>query len=208
MKGLYTPTPDWQGQSAYLIGGGSSLSYCNFDIFTGKNVIGINDAFKLGAGICKVCLFGDAAFFHKNVQGLDAFTGKVVTCSPNLIGLQVGWLNRMHRERDGLYSGDTLGWNHSTGAAAINLAISLGATKIYLLGYDGGKVNGKTHWHKFRNKDIGDESYARFAKGFKTLFHCITPNLGIEVFNVTDGQSMLADYQRITWPDFLKGGVK
>lgn len=198
----FVPAKDWQGQAAYLIGGGSSLALFDFKLLAGKNTIGINDAFKLGESIVKICMFGDATFFHKNVAELDKFKSQIVTCSPNLFGLGVGWLKRMKREKDGLYSGDTLGWNHSTGAAAINLAISKGATEIYLLGYDAGHVNGKTHWHRYRNRPIPEESYLRFIKGFKNLSACITPQLGVKIYNVTDGSSHLPVFDRMDWNTF------
>lgn len=199
---LFNPEPIWKGKSVFLIGGGSSLKGFDFSVLKGCKVIGINDAFKLGPEIVSCCLFGDASFFHKNVVELDKFKSMIVTCSPNLIGLRVSWMKRMKREKDGFYGGDTLGWNYSTGAAAINLAYLFGAARIYLLGYDGGRLNGATHWHQYRSKPIADESYARFLKGFVNLEAAMRDLKDVQVYNVTNGESLLPVFTRINFKTF------
>jgi hypothetical protein len=41
----------------------------------------------------------------------------------------------LERKVEGFYT-DAIGWNGNTGAAAINLALIMGARRIYLLGFD------------------------------------------------------------------------
>ncbi len=170
---LYVPPRDWEGQAAFLIGGGSSLVGFDFNCLRGRNVIGINDAYRLGEEIVKVVLFGDSSFFYRNIGNLSTFKGDVVSCSSNLLNARWSWLKRMKRIKEGFYHGDTLGWNHNTGAAAINLAASKGATQIYLLGYDGGRIKGRTHWHTESHEHVPDSSYARFNAGFQVLAKAI-----------------------------------
>jgi hypothetical protein len=50
---------------------------------------------------------------------------------------------------------------------AINLALLLGASRVFLLGFDMKTDGGKTNWHDANiSKTITDASYHRFEKGF------------------------------------------
>lgn len=202
---VWTPTPEWQGQEAYLIGGGSSLASFDFSRLQGKNVIGCNAAFHLGKEIVPICIFGDSSWFHKQKWALEAYGGRVVTNAPGLEHLKAKWLFPMNRIRDGVHSGDTLGWNYSTGAAAINLAISLGARTIFLLGYDlGYSAAGKSHWHNYHtDKKPKEETYKRFIRGFQAVKADLDRKYpDASVWNVTDGSSLLPVFPRLSFLRF------
>jgi hypothetical protein len=196
---LWFPQPEWTNQPAYLIGGGSSLKGFDFGRLTGRNVIGCNEAFRLGKDIVKICLFGDHAWYQRRKAELALFGGKVVSCVPSLTSEREPWLLQMGRVREGLPCGNNLGWYHSTGAAAITLAILLGADPIYLLGYDvclG--PGGDSHWHNQYNpvpEAHRLEAYERFLQGFRTLAKHME-HLGISVLNVTNGMTRLTG----VWP--------
>ena len=199
MAGVWTPEKEWAGQDAFLIGGGSSLKGFDFSRLEGKNTIGCNDAFRLGAKVIRYVIFGDASWYEKNKWELEKFKGNVVSCVPALLPYNLPWMKKMLRIRDGLYDGCTLGWNYSTGAAAINLAISLGASTVYLLGYDmSSNPKGETHWHQHRKGPTQDYSFRRFMGGFATLYRSLSAlNGSVRVLNVTDGSSALPYFQRI-----------
>lgn len=206
----WTPTSDWAGEDAFIIGGGPSLIGYDFTKLTGRNVIGCNDAFRLGPAICSYVIFGDAGFFRDNMRAMETSGCQIVTNAPSLGFINVPWLLTMGRQRDGLHHGNVLGWNYSTGAAAVNLAVSLGANRIFLLGFDMGKRHdGKSHWHNHRSKAIHDSAYQRFIRGFQTLQKALKVCEDIEVFNVTDGTSKLPVFPRIPFSEFereLHGG--
>jgi len=199
----WTPSSEWKDQDVFIIGGGSSLKGFDFSILQGRNVIGCNDAWHLGVEVVKICLFGDASWWERNKQDLKHFPGRVVTCAPTLLPLQLSWLWQMERVRDGLHEGNVLGWNYSTGAAAINLAITLGAKRIFLLGYDLGPQNGKVHWHSYAFKPPNIEAFIRFSRGFSTLFQSLKRLPELEVINVTDGSSTLPMFDRLPMCEFL-----
>jgi len=199
----WTPSLEWKDQDAFLIGGGSSLAGFDFSILKQCNVIGCNDAWHLGEEIVKICLFGDASWWERNKQDLKQFKGRVVTCAPTLLPLQLSWLWQMERIRDGLHEGHVLGWNYSTGAAAINLAVTLGATRIFLLGYDLGPQNGKVHWHSYAFKPPNIEAFIRFTRGFTTLAQSLKRRPDVRILNVTDGSSKLPVFERISVAHFL-----
>lgn len=197
---LWTPTQEWKDQDAFLIGGGPSLAGFDFESLAGNNVIGCNDAFHLGDRIVSICAFGDASWWQKNKFKLEKFKNPIVTNCPGVMPFKVPGLRKMKRVRDGLHSGSSLGWNYSTGAMVINLAISLGATRIFLLGYDCQKAGNQHHWHNYNQKHIHDSSYRRFIGGFKTLSKALPP--GIEVLNVTGGASVLGAFPTISFEMF------
>lgn len=200
---LWTPNShEWQGQDAHLIGGGPSLKGFDFSRLKGRNVIGCNDAMHLGAEIVSYVIFGDSGWWQRNRFELERYRGKVVSVAPSLLEYNLPNIFKMRRERDGVHMGSTLGWNYSTGAAAINLAISLGATRIFLLGYDLGKQARTTHWHIYNQKDIVESVFERFLRGFACVRQHLPP--GVEVINVTDGSSRLLCFPRISFEEYRR----
>lgn len=201
---LWTPEPEWEGQEAIIIGGGPSLAGFDFSCLQGHRIIGCNDAFRLGPDIVDICIFGDESWWQKNKFELEQFSGRKVTCAPALMNLNCDELLQMNRLRDGIQHGCTLGWNYSTGAAAVNLAFSLGANTIYLLGFDMGRGDqGKTHWHSHTFRTIHDSSIARHIRGFHTLAQSLKRFPQVKVWNVTDGSSKLPVFDRLTFAQFL-----
>jgi hypothetical protein len=108
----------------------------------------------------------------------------------------------MRRIKNGFGTGDTLGWNYSTGAEAINLAITLGAVNIYLLGFDLVRIGGKSHWHEHNLTVTGRDSFERFKKGFRELAVEVKARSNASVFNVTDGTSGLDCFGTCDWREF------
>lgn len=200
---MWTPPKDWLGQDAFIIGGGSSLRKFDFKQLKGANTIGCNNAFRLGPEICKICLFGDASYFERTKWELEKFEGQVVSCAPSVANYQVPWIKKMARVRDGLHIGNVLGWNYSTGAAAVNLAISLGADQIYLLGFDmrNSQKDGKTHWHDAYPKPTTSIAFTRFLRGFDNLNTALKDFPNVNVYNVGDGTSDLRCFKLISFQE-------
>lgn len=197
----WSPSPIWGGQDAFIIGGGPSLRGYDFSRLAGKNVIGVNDAFRLGPKINSYVLFGDSGFWKENMAQLETCGVPVVTLHPSLMFINVPWLLQMARMKDGIHEGPVLGWNYNTGAAAINLANTLGAVRIFLLGFDLGKKadDGRSHWHDHRTKTIPEDSYDRFIRGFRSVAEGMARYPETKVLNVTDGSSRLPVFERITF---------
>lgn len=181
----WMPSEIWKGQDAYIIGGGPSLEHFNWDLLRDKNTIGCNAAFKLGVDICKVCFFADGKFFRKFKEELAHFSGMVVTNHITLVEDDSPWLKWMPREQWGLHH-NALGYNSSSGAAAINLALLMGATRVFLLGMDLGLKDGRANWHKHGGPPKA-EVYSRFRLGFARVAHTLPKAFpGMQVVNVHD----------------------
>jgi len=193
---LWTPPPIWKDQDAFLIGGGSSLTGFDFGSLKGRNVIGCNDAAFLGWPPLSYCIFGDSGWWHRNRLAIEKMSGPFVTNAPAVHHYILPNVLKMGRTRDGIHTGSMLGWNNSTGALAINLAVSLGATRIFLLGYDLSNQNNKSHWHKYNLRLAQPTTFAKFIRGFSRIDQDLRANYpGVQIFNVTDGGSQLK-----TWP--------
>lgn len=189
--------PNWDNEDAFIIGGGSSLSQFDFSQLRGKNVIGCNQAFQLGAEICSITIFGDDKFWRVYHHELELFEGCIVT-NCRIAGLPERWVKYIPREDFGLcgIGSGKLAWNGNTGAAAINLSLQLRAKRVYLLGFDcdAPQIAGerRTHWHDEALEPQVEAHYKKFREGFETIqknMREVFP--GREVINVSDGSSRL-----------------
>ena len=200
--GHWVPTPLWEGQPCYIIGGGPSLRAFPFQAISGEFVLGCNMAYLLGVDIVPIIVFGDASFLPKNREGLEKYVGSggwVVTNSSRLKKSIPPWLRMMRKELRGL-SLDGLGWNGNTGASAINLALLLGADPVYLLGYDMGvdPRSGRANYHDhYRSHEVHPRTYPRFLKGMEAVARDL-PRLfpGRRVINLEDGTSQLGVFPK------------
>ena len=192
----WKPEPFWSGQEVFLqevfvYGGGPSLKSFDPNILSGEKVIGCNDAYTLGPEICDVCVFGDKKWFEKHKKDLREYVeaGGIAVTNERRITMRsdVWWVKKMQRTPDGL-SRTALSWNRNTGSSAINLALILGARRVFLLGFDMclGEV-GESNWHPNSldkpKEDIYNKMIAEFNK-VQTALPKVFP--GSEIFNVSD----------------------
>jgi len=200
---LWTPERCWEGQDAFVIGGGASLKDFDWDRLRGRNTIGCNDAFRLGPEISKVCLFGDQSWWQKTKHELEHFTGPIFHIAPSLAKLDLKGITGLTRKPTGLHEGRNCGWNFSTGASAVNLVINMGAKRIFLLGIDLGLVGGKSHWHDYRPRVTQGEILQRFLKGFKFIGDGLKlPQYqGVQVIHVSDGPVVMPFFMKMPFAE-------
>jgi len=192
----------WKDQEVFIIGGGESLKGFDWGLLKPLRTIGCNDAYVHGTDIC---LFGDTKWFEHHEKWLRNYEGIVFTSCPKLQKSRVPWLWLICREAIGLHKG-SIGWNFSTGANAINLALLLGAAKIYLLGFDV-KLSkyGKSNWHDNNLDAPNEEVYPKFLEGFKYVARDLRKKFPeVKVINVTN-DSALNEFPKISTKEFWKG---
>jgi len=187
----WIPEKIWEDQDVFIIGGGNSLELFDWELLKNENTIGCNDAFRHGSEICKICIFGDAKWFQSFKNELARYKGTVFTNCQQLQKTKLSWLWTMTRKGSGLH-GDALGWNSNTGAAAVNLALLLGAKRIFLLGFDMHLSNNKrANWHQNRLDKPNENIYPKFLRGFKKLAVDWKKKFpDAEIINVTDNSSL------------------
>src|SRR5574343_1711355 len=143
----WTPRAWWSGLDAFVIGGGRSLRNFDWSRLRGRPTVGCNDAFARGPSMCSVCVFGDLRWYQHHFKRLEQFPNPIITNQPSLHVGSPDWVLTMAREREGLHRG-ALGWGGNTGCIAVNVALLLGAERVFLLGFDM-KLNGKqSNWHE------------------------------------------------------------
>lgn len=84
-------------------------------------------------------------------------------------------------------SGPNLVWGGNSGTAAINLAVKLGAKRIYLFGYD---MQGRTHWHGDHHPSIRkDFNFPMWIDRLNKVA-ISARRIGVEIFNCSDNTSL------------------
>lgn len=194
----WVPNRDtWKDQDAYIIGGGDSLRTFDWELIRGKPTIGCNSNCILGAEIVKFVIFADWKWWDKiGREKLPKYGGSVVSACPRLNERKdcPSWLLRMDRHTKPGLGKTNLGFNGNTGSLAVNLALILGAKRVFLLGFDMMLGNtGKANWHDVRHSVGMPGVYPRFLAGFnqvaKTL-PLVFPER--EIINVTNDSRLEA----------------
>lgn len=172
----WTPTEFWKDQDVFIVGGGPSLKGFEFSRLQGKNVIGCNSAALLIEKIVDVLLFSDIDWYFQNKTRLSKFQKLLITQNEGLYCYSrqeeiIPNLKFMRREMDGLHK-EALGFGGNTGCSAVNLALILGASRVFLLGIDccGGIRN---EHHFFGDEERAHESealYMKFREGFQAIW--------------------------------------
>ena len=188
----------WKDKTVYIFGGGPTLlgTIEDYD-FSDRCVLGVNNAFCLPE--VDILYFGDAKFYWWNREGIQKFKGLKITSNQ---GVHHGWASvecepNINMVRVGKYKGlesrrDKIGWNRSSGAAAINIAIHLGAKCIVLLGYDMRRIGGKKNWKNHAKENTNQNPYNYQIVGFRQIARALdkfrvhiinaTPRSAIDVF--------------------------
>ena len=195
----WIPQPMWQGQEAFVIGGGPSLRDFDWDLLRDENTVGCNNAFRLGPEICKVCVFVDRKFIFDKpnhprkgfYDELSRFPNPVITNDSQLKHREESWLLWMRRQPKGLHR-DALGFNANCGATAVNVALLLGASTIYLLGVDmhlGGDK--EPNWHNHVIDKANEQVYARMITSFGHVKKDLELKFpGCQIFNINKNSSL------------------
>ena len=193
----WTPDTKWQDQDVFVIGGGNSLETFDWELLKPPDVftIGCNDAYLRGPDICNICFFGDKPWWTKHHRGLESYQGSgkgaVFTHCPQLQKDKTSWLWMMNRHPRGLHR-KSLGWGHNTGIGAVNLALLLGAKRVFLLGFDMHlSKNGKSNWHDNNLTKSEKRVYPKFIVGFERVAKDLPVEFsGCEIINITDDSDL------------------
>jgi len=203
----WKPVKWWRNQDVFIIGGGSSLRGFPWQRLHHRLTIGCNDAYKLGLDVCKICVFGDLRWYKAHKAFLENWGNPVFTNQPALINNSPPWLYVMGRKENGL-AYDALGWGGNTGCVALNLALILGARRVFLLGFDlAVGENNKTNWHDDNlAKPLPDnEVFDRFIRGFAQMKEDLPkmfPEAQVINLNL---DSRLNVFEKMDWREVLDG---
>jgi len=214
----------WEGEDVWIIGGGPSLTstfqipdditrkvrakqlplsaYSPFmKVLHDKHIIGVNVAYQLGDWV-DIAFCGDQNFVKLHEDRMYEFPGLTVTCSP--VSIKSRWMKYLQRVNAGprnlTKNTSQVCWNKSSGAAAINLAVHLGAARIILVAFDMTLLNNKQHWHnayRTGSPDITDpteqrkkeKTIGRHLAAFPGITHSLS-KLGVPIYNISPDSSI------------------
>ena len=191
-----------------ILASGPSLSRTDIDITRGKAlVIAVNDAYKL-APWADILYASDRAWWDLHADALVSFRGQRYTHDLN----NRTWTTTMARRGMNIVHGLNLdgvstqpGEIHlgaNSGFQALNLAITMGATKIILTGFDMIAHDGKTHFFGDHPKPLRNDSpYPLFRQAFNKAAPQIAA-LDIDVVNCTR-RTALQCFRKSTMRDEL-----
>ena len=195
-KPIWTVPRIWSNADCFILGGGPSLKEIDVSRLTGSRVIAVNNAYRLGSWI-DVLYFGDCRWYNWHKKELLQFAGlKVTTCEQHVDKPGIKVVRRKNAPHGLQTNPAFLGWNLSSGACAINLAVHLGAKRIVLLGYDMRKVEGQCNFHDDYPHSRNKDPYKRFLVPFPTIaadlkkkhIECLNacPGSALTVFPIVD----------------------
>lgn len=181
---IYKPT-----DIVIIIGGGPSFQEIDIEKIKNKHIIGVNAAFRLGSWV-DMCFTGDCRFIEWNYKELKNFPNRIITCClaykhlDYIETLEPNYASqKICPEQKSSIAWPTKSGGANSGASAICLAAKLGAKNIFLLGFDGAPVKGRTHWHDYHKCPPRNEVFPRYLPFFKTIAED-AKNYNIKIFNV------------------------
>lgn len=178
---LYDVLPDgsWKDQRCFILGGGESLKNFDFSKLKGELVIGVNRAYELmdcmvnfamdynlHGWITKGRLGKKAKEKFEDYEGYPVWLDAVGYDYPKGIFI----LNKSNSPAFSYSMKEGIGGGTNSGFGALNLAVCLGASPIYLLGFDmKGKDGRQSWWHDGYPDKRSDDIYGMFINDFKRV---------------------------------------
>lgn len=153
----------------FLLGGGQSLAGFDFSQLHSEVTIGINVVFKFYEPT--ILIWADSGIYAKYKEEIDRLKcikyalEKIIR--PDYKDVLSFKKTPQFYHEDGLEKGLFGGkGGYFTGILAVSLAISLGYSPIYLLGYDGGKIGDKLHFHNLYEREKEERVFVNMNKSY------------------------------------------
>lgn len=184
----------WKGEACFIVGGGPSLIGFDFSLLKGRKTIAVNRAFEKFNPT--IILSMDYTFYRSIKDGAYGEFAKqrfeslkcikvLVADYPEAVYEDILIIPRIDHSAItfslNLEKGLADGGN--SGFAALNLAWLLGASPIYLLGFDFCFLNGRSHWHDGHPNKIDEKIFRSYVKQFERWASLILKKS--EVYNLS-----------------------
>lgn len=165
----------------YIVGGGASLQSFTWSWLLGRRVVAVNRAYEV-VPEAEVIYFSDLRFWTWHQQSLENHGGRKVTSAvhvkeKNVEHVQITGLTGIDVEPGKIRQGNNSGYG------AINLAVHLGAKRIFLLGFDMNFIGGRCHWHDGYPVINTEKTLKRMVAYFDTTVEPLN-RIGVEVVNL------------------------
>lgn len=182
-----TINPIWKGETAVLIGGGTSVTYDDLKLIKSSTAkhIAINTA-GFYAPWCDFLYYSDAKWYqwHYQESWFEHFYGRIYTIDKREIHLP-GVMRLKWGDKQGLSTfRDALCLGGNSGYQAINLAFLMGAKKIVLVGYDMRAQGEKTHFFGDHPAPTPKDVYDVYVPHFSTITDTLAA-YDVEIINTS-----------------------
>lgn len=200
-KNITLPEYLWKNSTVVCIAGGASLTQEQVDMVKGLKIIAINNAYKLApnADILYACdnqwwewhngcpEFKGWKITHEQIKRWEKIEAGINIPKPPYLGVDVivssgnsGFSERQDRIKHG----------GNSGYQALHIAMSLGADRIILLGYDMHARSGISHWFgEHPNGKQCDGRYATWLKEYPALAEA-AKRRGQKIINCTPNSAL------------------
>lgn len=198
VSNYWTPTREWEGETAFIVCGGPSAALQDLSRLRGHKVIATNTSI-FAVPFADFTIFADTRWWDDNYQDPEfrkILDGPLrVVCISTLVRHKR--ILRMRRIEAGGLSRDPnfLRVKYTVTVSAMNLCAHLGVSKIVTVGLDGkNAADGKTHHHATTRPHPWKQKPGAFDKQRKDFTKAADDlkNLGIACVNASPG-SALAD---------------
>lgn len=180
---------EWAGETAFIVGGGPSVSKQPVDRLRGRRVIAINSSYEL-VPWADVLFFGDARWFREihHQQFIAGFKGRVVTVAVNITRSPKVLLLEKVKPPGLSDKPDAVTMLHTSMTGAINVAAHFGAARICLLGADGRADGKRTHHHSPHRWPVRPGAWDLQRDELRTTMKPLKKR-GIKVVNCSPGSA-------------------
>lgn len=185
-------------KQVFVLGGGPSLTRADVERCDPRSVIAVNEAASL-CPTAAVLFARDLSWCQDNQQLIRDWLGRAITTSHRAsreLPMEFVVMERrpdfpIPMPRVAAAPGGCPGvirYGPSSGHAAVSWAVTNGAERIVLLGFDGRLVDGKTHFHD-RYTEARVEVYTRFNRAWNG-WAAEARRLGCSIVNATVGSAI------------------
>tara|TARA_R110000868_G_scaffold361938_3_gene623965 strand:- start:4240 stop:4902 length:663 start_codon:yes stop_codon:yes gene_type:complete len=199
---FWEPSP-WGEATAVIIGGGPSHVAIPADAYRAHRFVAVNSACRHVAPIATandILYFSDNSWADRFEHLIRTWPGLVVTSNRNTKARLGALVNRLNFTAVIEYAGASPDYvGASSGHTAACLAAMMGATRLVLIGFEGGYVNGRSHGHTDYVQHDEHAFRERFLPGWSGLAPAFL-RLGVEVLNATP-QSAVTDFPAVDFAE-------
>jgi hypothetical protein len=191
---LWRATPDWAGETCFIVGGGTSFAAVDVERLKGRRIIVVNSSYER-VPFADYLVFCDPKWWRfadhrpklKAIKTLRVVTVSMVAAmddGPPLLNM------RKHpgdRFKDVRLTDDrsALAMRRTTLTAAINLGVHFGCNRIVLLGADGKRAkDGRSHHHTLHPWPVKEGCWKQHAAELQGIVGCLNKRK-VEVLNAS-----------------------
>lgn len=181
------PKNSWKGHRCFIIGGGPTVLTHNLDRLAGELTIGVNRAYDVYYPSILCAL--DPQFFEWAEDGAFGIFSEMRYRSYPGTKVWVQVRKDTSVNASSVYNVENLAKNcNNSGQAAINLAIELGASPIYLIGFD--LQGNPTNFHDGYPTEASPDAYEAFRESIDRFVPEKAKEYGVEVINLSPDSSL------------------